>query len=1285
MSELKQAPSPTKGELLSLRLMILIGTISLGCFLYNLLKPANITHAPLYWMFVTATIFSCLRILHEWYHYLFISVPKPVEGNKPFTVDIFTTFCAGEPYDMVVETLTAMQAIRYPHTSWLCDEADDPYLREVCRRLGVRHVTRSDRKDAKAGNINNALRFATGDLCVVLDPDHVPVPEFLDPIVPFFNDEEVGYVQIVQAYYNIGDSLIAKGAAQQTFQFYGPMMMSMNRYGTVLAIGANCTFRRSALDSIGGHAAGLAEDMHTSMQLHAKGWKSVYLPAVLAQGRVPSTLSAYYKQQLKWARGTFELFVTTFPKRFKQFSWRQRFHYGTIPFHYLSGFIFLINFLVPVLSLVMGVIPFRMDLVEFTLLALPFLSATLAVRHFVQRWVMGRGERGNHVLGGFLLIGTWWVHILGFAYTLMRKEVPYIPTPKDDREEDNWKLNIPNILVAVCTLAAIIYGLQIEWNPYTWIMAGIAGLNLAVMLFNIVVSREKDIRYWRERFRLFRQSFVYYKLAKQQFWNFRHLLYAGLRIFAFPIILFVSFFTLYIFGNARHTGSVPLSENGRQRVFYTGLYSPAGQNGLTSMAEVRGLQEKFSAQFNIISLYIPWGDDGRGDLPPQLMRDIYRNGSLPLITWEPWVSGFSYSAADPDLQSDKNVFEHLVAGRFDAYLERFAGQVKALNKPVYIRFAHEPDNPAYPWSPSGGNSPEDFKDGWRYVHDFFASRRVYNVIWVWNPWKPAAAERYFPGMAYVDWIGMTGLNYGALNHDGKPYSFRELYEPFHRKYIYRSGLPVMVAEGGSIRPEGQQQWLENAVKDIAGEFREIKAFVLFNAGNDVNVPANSAGVSSIDWRLDDPGGFFHVMRKLNAAKTGPAKSLHYIRTPTGAPVAKALPYERPAAVVEGVKEIQNVRIPGAVPKAMQWMDTIRGVNYQKGANWFRNLYMLTRKEVTSDFAQMRRMGINTIRRYGPGVYDRNIFIAAEKTGMKIHYGFRLPSITDAIAGGKQLAGQAEKIVEHVRALKDHQEISAWYITNTAFPMLRLRFHKPDYLYQQKAYTAWLKQLVADIRKEDPERPVTIDIEADTDIVELSQYLRDEIPQAAALGLAPVDANSLVKIAAVPAPHFISAVSAEDYGKIRKDAGGVFITAWQDQGSAGGLSFDGLLDHEGRYKPGFYLLQQLWKQAVAPEILPGVNILRPAETAKESSRLVYRAVVRHGENWRLAAEAGSSLRYEWHLVRKDRRGETVMMKRLGEGPDIALDVPFNPSAYRLYLTAARGRSVVTATVTLNTPL
>ena len=58
---------------------------------------------------------------------------------------------------MIVRTLRAMCAIRYPHENYLCDEGDDPELMRVCQELSVHHVTRTERRDAKAGNINNAL------------------------------------------------------------------------------------------------------------------------------------------------------------------------------------------------------------------------------------------------------------------------------------------------------------------------------------------------------------------------------------------------------------------------------------------------------------------------------------------------------------------------------------------------------------------------------------------------------------------------------------------------------------------------------------------------------------------------------------------------------------------------------------------------------------------------------------------------------------------------------------------------------------------------------------------------------------------------------------------------------------------------------------------------------------------------------------------------------------------------------------------------------------------------
>src|SRR5690606_18353634 len=264
---------PTKREKNTLRFMIVAGCLACGYIMLVFCSIDKVATSCLYTLLCITLGYSLARVLYEWYHYWDISVPKAKPNSKHYTVDVLTTYFPGEPYEMIENTLLAIKNIHYPHTTILCDEANDPHLIAFCIKNDIQHISRSERTDAKAGNINNALRkIAKGEICVILDPDHVPSPEFLNHVLPYFEDKKIGFVQIVQAYNNIHESYVAKGSAQQTFQFYGPIMMCMNSYGTVNAIGANCTFRREALESINGHAAGLAEDMHTAMRLHAKGW-----------------------------------------------------------------------------------------------------------------------------------------------------------------------------------------------------------------------------------------------------------------------------------------------------------------------------------------------------------------------------------------------------------------------------------------------------------------------------------------------------------------------------------------------------------------------------------------------------------------------------------------------------------------------------------------------------------------------------------------------------------------------------------------------------------------------------------------------------------------------------------------------------------------------------------------------------------------------------------------------------------------------------------------------------
>lgn len=471
-----------------LRGLILIGVLATAHFLYTFLVADAGGHPWLYAMLVVILIYGALKNLSLWYYYLKMTQPKLPVLEKSFSVDVLTTYFPGEPYEMVEATLEAIVRMHYQHTTYLCDEANDPYLIELCERLGVIHVTRNNRINAKAGNINNALRQATGEICLILDPDHVPEPDFLDHVVPHFQEPRIGFVQVVQTYYNRKQSLVAKGAAQQTFHFYGPVMMGMNGYGTVNPIGANCTFRRAALDEIGGHAPGLAEDMHTGMLLYAKGWRSVYVPKVVARGLVPATLTAYYKQQLKWSRGTFDLLWKVYPRIFWSLTWRQRLHYALMPLHYLSGIFYFIGFMIPVLSLLWSDTPWLGNFGYFLLLAAPVITASFVIRFYVQQWLIADDERGFHIVGGILEIVTWWVFTLGFLYSLIGRKVPYLPTPKDDKDVTHPTLILPNLFVGVLSLFAIGYGLPRDFTPFSIVMAVFALANAFFMFFSVYLA-----------------------------------------------------------------------------------------------------------------------------------------------------------------------------------------------------------------------------------------------------------------------------------------------------------------------------------------------------------------------------------------------------------------------------------------------------------------------------------------------------------------------------------------------------------------------------------------------------------------------------------------------------------------------------------------------------------------------------------------------------------------------------------------------------------------------------
>ncbi len=271
----------------------------------------------------------------------------------------------------------------------------------------------------------------------------------------------MGFVQVCQAYYNQRRSFTARGATEQTYAFYGPTQMGLYGHGATVAIGANCTFRRDALASIGGHGIGLAEDLVTSIRLHGAGWRSVYVPEVVSRGLVPEDLGSFYHQQIKWARGVYEVLFSELPLAFRGLGWRQRFSYLTIGTYYLFGLTTLMYLVIPYIYLWTGVQPASMPFEEFITVGGPVALLGIAIYLYVQRWLCHpERERGLHWRGLSLKVACWPVYLLGTVLGVARAEVPYIPTAKEARKGRFLHLAWSHLALAA------VYGITLAWTVY---------------------------------------------------------------------------------------------------------------------------------------------------------------------------------------------------------------------------------------------------------------------------------------------------------------------------------------------------------------------------------------------------------------------------------------------------------------------------------------------------------------------------------------------------------------------------------------------------------------------------------------------------------------------------------------------------------------------------------------------------------------------------------------------------------------------------------------------------
>ncbi|WP_367164683.1 UDP-forming cellulose synthase catalytic subunit [Kosakonia cowanii] len=272
-------------------------------------------------------------------------VPLPKDMSLWPSVDIFVP-TYNEDLNVVKNTIYASLGIDWPKDKlkvWILDDGGREEFRQFAKQVGVEYIARTSHEHAKAGNINNALKYAKGEFVSIFDCDHVPTRSFLQMTMGWFlKEKKLAMMQTPHHFFSPDPFERNLGRFRKTPNegtlFYGLVQDGNDMWDATFFCGSCAVIRRGPLDQIGGIAVEtVTEDAHTSLRLHRLGNTSAYMRIPQAAGLATESLSAHIGQRIRWARGMVQIFRLDNPLMGKGLKFAQRLCYVNAMFHFLSG------------------------------------------------------------------------------------------------------------------------------------------------------------------------------------------------------------------------------------------------------------------------------------------------------------------------------------------------------------------------------------------------------------------------------------------------------------------------------------------------------------------------------------------------------------------------------------------------------------------------------------------------------------------------------------------------------------------------------------------------------------------------------------------------------------------------------------------------------------------------------------------------------------------------------------------------------------------------------------
>ena len=275
--------------------------------------------------------------------------------------------------------------------------------------------------------------------------------------------------------------------------------------------------------------------------------------------------------------------------------------------------------------------------------------------------------------------------------------------------------------------------------------------------------------------------------------------------------------------------------------------------------------------------------------PRERVETIWNEGAIPYIAFLPTSGDFYGPGPQEQLPEGRYSLQHIIDGDFDRQLRAWADGARQENVPILLSFGAEVNDPWGGWDakwngagettgygdPAVPDGAERYRDAYRHLVTLFRQEGATNVSFVFHVDSVPVLDGwnelhwYYPGDAYVDWVGIS--DYGSLYPNVGLSPFAPKLDFVYRTLTSLSRRPFGIVEMGTIEkgPQAKAGWIRDAFATIrSGRYPRIRAATWWDmntAGIDTQVDSSPSALAA--YRAGVAGPFFGASLRIAGGLT----------------------------------------------------------------------------------------------------------------------------------------------------------------------------------------------------------------------------------------------------------------------------------------------------------------------------------------------------------------------------------------------------------------------------------